>query len=69
MASNMMTSAPLTFRPRTHEDWQIYRPEIERLYRDDQLKLRDVKKIMERDYGFVASYCSLFGVFAAVKAD
>lgn len=48
------------FRPRRSDDWHEYREIIEQLYRNDQLKLRDVKRIMERDYNFFASYCSLF---------
>ncbi|KAJ0414282.1 Clr5 domain-containing protein [Aspergillus carlsbadensis] len=47
--------APSVFRPRRSEDWNKYRATIETLYRDDQLKLRDVKRIMERDHKFVAS--------------
>ncbi|KAJ5404259.1 hypothetical protein N7509_004130 [Penicillium cosmopolitanum] len=43
------------FRPRRSEDWHEYREIIEQLYRNDQLKLRDVKRIMERDYKFQAS--------------
>ncbi|OJJ46094.1 hypothetical protein ASPZODRAFT_2052454 [Penicilliopsis zonata CBS 506.65] len=43
------------FRPRRSDDWQDFRAIIEQLYRNDQLKLRDVKRIMERDYNFVAS--------------
>ncbi|OOQ89876.1 hypothetical protein PEBR_08059 [Penicillium brasilianum] len=38
------------FRPRRSDDWHEYREIIEQLYRNDQLKLRDVKRIMERDY-------------------
>ncbi|OOF96372.1 hypothetical protein ASPCADRAFT_206560 [Aspergillus carbonarius ITEM 5010] len=49
------SSSPTVFRPRKSEDWNEYRPFIEHLYRDNQLKLRDVKRIMERDYNFVAS--------------
>ncbi|KAL3494053.1 Clr5 domain-containing protein [Aspergillus germanicus] len=48
-------AAPSVFRPRRSEDWNKYRATIETLYRDDQLKLRDVKRIMERDHKFVAS--------------
>jgi hypothetical protein len=33
-----------------------HRETIEQLYRDDQLNLRDVKRIMERNYKFFASY-------------
>ncbi|KAL2000101.1 hypothetical protein VTN02DRAFT_3559 [Thermoascus thermophilus] len=54
MSSVMMSVRPI-FRPRTHEDWQSYRPEIERLYRDHQMKLREVKRFMESRHGFVAS--------------
>ncbi|KAF3391257.1 hypothetical protein F1880_007846 [Penicillium rolfsii] len=43
------------FRPRRSDDWHEYREIIEQLYRNDQLKLRDVKRIMERDYKFYAS--------------
>ena len=43
------------FRPRRSEDWQQYRSVIESLYRNDQLKLRDVKRYMEQTYNFVAS--------------
>lgn len=48
------------FRPRRSDDWHEYREIIEQLYRNDQLKLRDVKRIMERDYKFYASYRSHF---------
>ncbi|KAE8148434.1 Clr5 domain-containing protein [Aspergillus avenaceus] len=48
-------SSSAIFRPRRSDDWHEYRPIIEQLYRDNQLKLRDVKKIMERDYRFHAS--------------
>ncbi|KAJ5698594.1 hypothetical protein N7462_000599 [Penicillium macrosclerotiorum] len=43
------------FRPRRSEDWHDFREIIEQLYRNDQLKLRDVKRIMEKDYNFYAS--------------
>ncbi|RDH31698.1 Clr5 domain-domain-containing protein [Aspergillus welwitschiae] len=49
------SSSSTVFRPRKSEDWNEYRTAIENLYRDNQLKLRDVKRIMERDYNFVAS--------------
>ncbi|KAJ5802116.1 uncharacterized protein N7503_004566 [Penicillium pulvis] len=53
------TAGPQTpntlFRPRRSDDWLEYRETIEQLYRSDQLKLRDVKRIMEREYKFVAS--------------
>ncbi|KAF7594965.1 hypothetical protein BBP40_007773 [Aspergillus hancockii] len=48
-------SSSSIFRPRRSDDWHEYRPIIEQLYRDNQLKLRDVKRIMERDYKFHAS--------------
>ncbi|KAJ5328707.1 hypothetical protein N7452_009097 [Penicillium brevicompactum] len=47
--------AQSVFRPRRSDDWHEYREIIEQLYRNDQLKLRDVKRIMERDYKFFAS--------------
>ncbi|KAL3449001.1 Clr5 domain-containing protein [Aspergillus insuetus] len=53
--SSSSPAAPSVFRPRRSEDWNKYRATIETLYRDDQLKLRDVKRIMERDHKFVAS--------------
>ncbi|PLB50700.1 hypothetical protein P170DRAFT_151821 [Aspergillus steynii IBT 23096] len=49
------SSSSAVFRPRRSDDWHEYRPAIEQLYRDNQLKLKDVKRIMERDYNFVAS--------------
>ncbi|KAE8351406.1 Clr5 domain-containing protein [Aspergillus coremiiformis] len=49
------SSSSSFFRPRRSDDWHEYRPIIEQLYRDNQLKLRDVKRIMERDYKFQAS--------------
>ncbi|CAL5867833.1 uncharacterized protein PFLUO_LOCUS2054 [Penicillium psychrofluorescens] len=52
---NPSSSSSSIFRPRRSEDWQNYRETIEQLYRNDQLKLRDVKRIMERDYNFYAS--------------
>ena len=58
--SNVNPSSSI-FRPRRSDDWHEYREIIEQLYRNDQLKLRDVKRIMERDYKFQASYvmCSI----------
>ncbi|KAL4883735.1 Clr5 domain-containing protein [Aspergillus karnatakaensis] len=53
--SSSSPAASHVFRPRRSEDWNRYRPVIEQLYRDDQLKLRDVKRIMEREHKFVAS--------------
>lgn len=53
--SNVNTKSSI-FRPRRSDDWHEYREIIEQLYRNDQLKLRDVKRIMERDYKFQASY-------------
>lgn len=55
LSASSSSSSSALFRPRRSEDWQEYRPVIEKLYRDDQLKLRDVKRIMEREYHFVAS--------------
>ncbi|KAL5336712.1 Clr5 domain-containing protein [Aspergillus crustosus] len=55
-SSSSPAAAPSAlFRPRRGEDWNKFRPFIEQLYRDDQLKLRDVKRIMEREHRFVAS--------------
>lgn len=59
-SSQNSTSTPNVFRPRRSDDWHEYREIIEQLYRNDQLKLRDVKQIMERDYKFFASYCYPF---------
>ncbi|ODM19752.1 hypothetical protein SI65_04738 [Aspergillus cristatus] len=55
VASTPSSSSSAVFRPRRSEDWQQYRPIIEHLYLNNQLKLRDVKIIMERDHHFVAS--------------
>ncbi|KAL4890632.1 Clr5 domain-containing protein [Aspergillus ambiguus] len=55
LSASSSSSSSAIFRPRRSDDWQEYRPVIEKLYRDDQLKLRDVKRIMEREYNFVAS--------------
>ncbi|RAL13549.1 Clr5 domain-containing protein [Aspergillus homomorphus CBS 101889] len=43
-------------RPRRTEDWNVHRDKIESLYRDRQMKLRDVKRIMEEEFSFTASY-------------
>ncbi|KAL4786664.1 Clr5 domain-containing protein [Aspergillus varians] len=53
--SSSSPASPSVFRPRRSEDWNKFRPVIEQLYRDDQLKLKDVKRIMERQHNFVAS--------------
>ncbi|KAL4798283.1 hypothetical protein BDV19DRAFT_31588 [Aspergillus venezuelensis] len=50
------------FKPRRSNDWDRFRGSIEQLYRNDQLKLKDVKRIMEQDHGFVAS--SVFPFFS-----
>lgn len=60
-------SSSAIFRPRRSDDWHEYRPAIEKLYRDNQLKLKDVKRIMERDYNFVASYCLPLFLLLAVS--
>ncbi|PWY89291.1 hypothetical protein BO70DRAFT_164890 [Aspergillus heteromorphus CBS 117.55] len=49
------SSSSSVFRPRRSDDWNEYRPAIEHLYRDKQLKLRDVKRAMEKEYKFFAS--------------
>ncbi|KAL4916682.1 Clr5 domain-containing protein [Aspergillus aurantiobrunneus] len=62
-SSNLSTPPPTSssspaasvFRPRRSEDWNKFRPIIEQLYRDDQLKLKDVKNFMERHHKFLAS--------------
>ncbi|PKX91029.1 Clr5 domain-containing protein [Aspergillus novofumigatus IBT 16806] len=54
-SASSSSSSSAIFRPRRSDDWNEYRTVIERLYRDHQLKLRDVKRIMEHDYNFVAS--------------
>ncbi|KAL4814117.1 Clr5 domain-containing protein [Aspergillus spinulosporus] len=54
-ASSSSSATPRLFKPRKSEDWNKYRPFIEQLYRNDQLKLKDVKNIMERDHNFTAS--------------
>lgn len=56
-------SSAALFRPRRSDDWQQYRPIIEQLYVNNQLKLRDVKIIMEQKHGFVASYVLPFFFF------
>ncbi|PLB33959.1 Clr5 domain-containing protein [Aspergillus candidus] len=55
LSSASSSSSSAIFRPRRSDDWLEYRPAIEQLYRDHQLKLREVKRIMERDYNFHAS--------------
>jgi Clr5 domain len=59
---NCSWSAPvLAFRFReapqypSSRDWENIRPIFTRLYREEGIKLKDVKIILERDYGFVAS--------------
>ncbi|RHZ59495.1 hypothetical protein CDV55_106412 [Aspergillus turcosus] len=54
-SASSSSSSSATVRPRRSDDWNEYRTVIERLYRDHQLKLKDVKRIMEHDYNFVAS--------------
>lgn len=40
--------------------WTKLHPIIEQLYYIDNLKLKDVMDIMEREHNFVASYCPPF---------
>ncbi|CAG8127729.1 unnamed protein product [Penicillium nalgiovense] len=47
--------SPNDFRTGRSGDWHKPRDIIEQLYRNDQLRLRDVKRIMERDYELFAS--------------
>jgi hypothetical protein len=41
--------------PRTAEDWAVHRGLITRLYRDMNLPLKEVAKILETDYHFKAT--------------
>lgn len=43
-------------RPRHSDDWNVLRPEIERLYIHNSMKLKEVMRVMERKHGFFASY-------------
>lgn len=40
----------------TAEDWQDYRPFLEQLYVVENVKLKEVMKILETKFGFVATY-------------
>ena len=54
-----MLSLPVTrnsLRPGSAQDWERQRETIERLYSTEGRKLREVMEMMERDYGFVATY-------------
>lgn len=59
-ATGSGSASNAVFRPRRSDDWNEYRDLIEQLYRNDQLKLRDVKRIMERQHNFIASYRTFF---------
>ncbi|KAL4902616.1 Clr5 domain-containing protein [Aspergillus multicolor] len=54
-SSSPATPSSQPFKPRKSEDWNKYRPFIEQYYRNDQLKLKDVKLNMERHHNFYAS--------------
>jgi hypothetical protein len=41
------------------EDWEEQRPRIEQLYSTEDKSLDDVIKLMEREYGFRATYAIL----------
>lgn len=58
VALSPSTQSPI-FRPRRSDDWNKYRHIIERKYRAGE-KLKNVVKVMEEQYNFHASYCSLF---------
>ncbi|PYH81700.1 hypothetical protein BO82DRAFT_415054 [Aspergillus uvarum CBS 121591] len=53
--SSSSSSFKNKFKPRKSEDWTIYREIIQSLYRDDHLKLRDVRQYMLENYSFEAS--------------
>ncbi|RMJ24304.1 hypothetical protein PHISP_04812 [Aspergillus sp. HF37] len=57
--SSSSSSSPIV-RPDKHVQWAKLRPIIERLYYIDNLKLKDVMDIMEREHNFVATYCPPF---------
>lgn len=40
----------------TAEDWEDYRPFLEQLYVVENVKLKEVMKILETKFGFVATY-------------
>jgi hypothetical protein len=40
----------------TAEDWQDYRPFLEQLYVVENVKLKEVMKILETKFGFMATY-------------
>ena len=41
--------------PRTAQEWNVHRNLISHLYRDMELPLREVQRIMETDYHFKAT--------------
>jgi hypothetical protein len=43
----------------TADEWQEYRPFLEQLYVVEGVKLKDVMKILETKFGFVATYVTL----------
>jgi hypothetical protein len=42
-------------RPTSAQDWEDQRTTFERLYSTERRGLREVMKVMERDYGFLAT--------------
>lgn len=64
--TNSMAS-PIQVRYATAQDWERYRTLFTRLYRDENMTLKDVKSIMRERYGFNATYASsISAMFAAV---
>jgi hypothetical protein len=62
---NSMAS-PIQVPHATAQDWERYRTLFTRLYRDENMTLKDVKGIMKEEYSFNATYVSSVTVVLTV---
>ena len=57
-----------TKRPRSARDWGDHQETITRLYSRDGSKLSEVMEVMEKEYGFYATYVGFFSLLRGLTS-
>lgn len=62
----MVTNRPIA-RIMKHKDWLPYKEQIQRLYLEESLTLREVKKTLEKEHGLKVTYVDVLGQFLHLR--
>lgn len=52
-----------------HEDWESIRPVFTKLYSSENRSLKEAKRTLERDHGFIATYGPMRQLLISLAAD